>query len=140
MAFRPAGANTRKEMFASVVIPRNLGLHKRHGASLVEPATLPRATVFQQNYFPHQQVMCLQTCTCSISMPQAREARGEGHPTTPTMVLRWQLRRILRRLSSPEHSSFPGKQKNSKQSPFGGKYLKYLHARLTFEWAAVAGR
>ena len=64
----------------------------------------------KQNSLPHRQRMCLQASTCSISMPQAKHARRDGQPTTPTMVLRGQLRRILRRLSSPEQSEFPGKE------------------------------
>ena len=64
----------------------------------------------KQNSLPQRQRMCLQARTCSISMPQFKHERREGQPTTPTMALRGQLRRILRRLSSPEQSEFPRKQ------------------------------
>ena len=64
----------------------------------------------KQNSLPHRQCMCLQARTCSISMPQDTHARREGHPTTPTIFFLGQLRRIPKRLSSPEQSAFPEKK------------------------------
>ena len=83
-------------------------------ASLYPPHFQPLVSLgfkqMKQNSLPHRHFMCLQARTCSISMPQDTHARRVGQPTTPTISFLGQFRRILRRLSSPEQTRFPGEK------------------------------
>ena len=68
----------------------------------------------KQKSLPHLQSMCLQASVCSISEPQNTHARQMGHPSTPPIFLVGHSRRVLRRLSSPEHSAFPSIESTQK--------------------------